>query len=157
MSLATSLDSPFMIRKPPCSPPSSHLFPLPNSIHTLSTHPSTLYTIPKRTPRNRTSPPLITHSLCIWYTLLASSPHWTLAAAAPEDIRVETSGQWTRGMCVVDRRNRKKRLDDDGEGGQVPSDTGNWLGVRSGNRIDRVVGTPGEERFGGELLGRVFG
>ncbi|EON61302.1 hypothetical protein W97_00515 [Coniosporium apollinis CBS 100218] len=95
--------------------------------------------------------------LCIWYTLLASSPHWTLAAAAPEDIRVETSGQWTRGMCVVDRRNRKKRLDDDGEGGQVPSDAGNWLGVRSGNRIDRVVGTPGEERFGGVLLGRVFG
>lgn len=59
-------------------------------------------------------------------------------------------------MCVIDRRNRKKRLDDDGEGGSVPSDTGNWLGVKSGNRIDRVVETGCEESFGREMLERLF-
>lgn len=31
-----------------------------------------------------------------------------LAPKAPEDIRVETAGQWTRGMHIIDRRNRKK-------------------------------------------------
>jgi hypothetical protein len=44
--------------------------------------------------------------LCIWH-VLAPKP-LTLTPAA-EDVRVETVGQWTRGMCVVDRRARVKR------------------------------------------------
>lgn len=59
-------------------------------------------------------------------------------------------------MCVVDRRNRRKRPDDD-EGGEVPGDTGNWLNVRAGNRVARIVQTPGEDVFGGYLVERVFG
>ena len=46
--------------------------------------------------------------LCVWYMLTRSAPSWMLAPKAPEDIRVETAGQWTRGMHMVDRRNRKK-------------------------------------------------
>lgn len=101
----------------------------------------------------------------MWYALSADDGSWTWAAGRAdrededeeaEDIRVETSGQWTRGMCVVDRRPRRLRAAD-GEAGEVPGDTGNWLGRRAGNRVRRCVGTPGEERFAGELLGRVFG
>ncbi|KAH7028393.1 Inosine/uridine-preferring nucleoside hydrolase domain-containing protein [Macrophomina phaseolina] len=106
--------------------------------------------------------------LCVWYALQPESPLWTWAPGRAdrkwlvgegngyEDIRVETSGQWTRGMCVVDRRERRLR-DDDGEGGEVPGDTGNWLSREAGNRIRRCVGTPGGERFATELLERIFG
>ncbi|KAF2159108.1 hypothetical protein M409DRAFT_30389 [Zasmidium cellare ATCC 36951] len=90
--------------------------------------------------------------LCIWYCMGLDPSEWKLVE--DEDLRVETSGQWTRGMCVVDRRTRKKREDDDE--GERPGDTGNWLGRKSGNRLRRCVGSPGEDLFGGLLLKRVF-
>ncbi|KAK8196770.1 hypothetical protein M8818_006937 [Zalaria obscura] len=92
--------------------------------------------------------------LCVWYAMTRDDPKWEVSAG--EDVRIETSGQWTRGMCVVDRRNRKKRAGDDGEG-DVPGDTGNWLSERSGNRVGRCVKTPGETVFAGFLIKRVFG
>jgi inosine-uridine nucleoside N-ribohydrolase len=59
--------------------------------------------------RKQTDPGLELHDpLCVWYMLTRSAPSWMLAPKAPEDIRVETAGQWTRGMHLVDRRNRKK-------------------------------------------------
>lgn len=98
--------------------------------------------------------------LCVWYALSEADRRWTFEE---EDIRVETAGQWTRGMCVVDRRGRRM-MDEgqDGEGaivaeGDVPGDTDGWLSRRRGNRLKRVVGTPGEERFGRYLLERIFG
>lgn len=106
--------------------------------------------------------------LCVWYAMSQDDPRWKWAPGREdregvpgeedgyEDIRVETSGQWTRGMCVVDRRERRLR-NDDGEGGEVPGDTGNWLGRKAGNRIRRCVGSPGEERFAQEMLERIFG
>jgi inosine-uridine nucleoside N-ribohydrolase len=94
--------------------------------------------------------------LCIWYCMAAeSAAEWQLVR--DEDIRVETSGQWTRGMCVVDKRTRKKR--EDSEEGERAGDTGNWLSMRSGNRLRRCVGTPqtaGKADFGDFLLKRVF-
>lgn len=107
--------------------------------------------------------------LCVWYALQPDSPLWKFAPGREdrkgldgeedwgEDIRIETSGQWTRGMCVVDRRERRLRKNDDGEGGEVPGDTGNWLSRKAGNRIKRCVGTPGGDKFAAELLERVFG
>lgn len=120
--------------------------------------------------------------LCIWYALTRSAPSWILAPKAPEDIRVETAGQWTRGMHVVDRRQRKKKgaptLDQVRSPGAVdianpmdaltlgkldydecdaPGDNGGWLDIRKGNRINRIVGTPGEDAFGAYLLERIFG
>lgn len=94
--------------------------------------------------------------LCIWYALTAESHRdgWTVNEG--EDVRVETSGQWTRGMCVVDRRSRKRREDDDGEGGEVSGDTGAWLSGGCGNRLGRCVGTPGERALAPFLLDRIF-
>ncbi|KAK4540572.1 hypothetical protein LTR36_009102 [Oleoguttula mirabilis] len=91
--------------------------------------------------------------LCIWYCMAAAGDQkWQLNA--DEDIRIETSGHWTRGMCVLDRRTRRKREDDDV--GERAGDSGNWLSGAAGNRLGRCVGTPGEDVFGGYLLKRVF-
>ena len=91
--------------------------------------------------------------LCVWYCMDDSNPKWNITEG--EDIRVETSGQWTRGMCVVDRRSRKRREDDDDT--EVPGDTDGWLTGGSGNRLQRCIGSPGEKTFGGLLLKRIFG
>lgn len=94
--------------------------------------------------------------LCVWYALtsIKQKTDWQLKKA--EDIRVETAGQWTRGMCVIDKRDRRMR-DDDGEGGDVPGDTGGWLRRSKGTRIDRCVGTPGSSALGAILLDAIFG
>jgi hypothetical protein len=82
------------------------------------------------------------------------NPKWTLAPASPEDIRLETSGQWTRGMCVVDKRSRRKRENpaDGEELAEVAGDTGTWLHVRAGNRIRRMVSSPGPAAMFGAIL-----
>ena len=94
--------------------------------------------------------------LCVWYALtrVSHASLWQLKKA--EDIRIETAGQWTRGMCVVDKRDRRTR-DDDGEGGDVPGDTGGWLSRSRGNRIDRCIGTPGDKSLAPFLLDAIFG
>ena len=90
--------------------------------------------------------------LCVWYCMTRPE-EWKVNV--DEDIRIETSGQWTRGMCVVDRRSRRRR--EDGDEGDVPGDHGNWLHGGAGNRLRRCVGSPGEREFGSFLLGRVLG
>lgn len=87
--------------------------------------------------------------LCIWYMLAHEDPAWT-TVAEPEDIRIETTGQWTRGMHVVDKRGRPKTA----EG--FPGDTMAWLTAGQGNRINRIVGSPGEEAFAHYMMGRLF-
>jgi len=102
--------------------------------------------------------------------------------AVPEDVRVETVGQWTRGMCVVDGRARVKRSKEDvarkmlagaegrrrgsvGSGrlqeeldfDEVPGDSGNWLREDAGNRVWRAVDSSWKETFGLEMLKRIFG
>lgn len=106
--------------------------------------------------------------LTVWYAMCSADPAWKFPPK-PEDIRVETSGQWTRGMHVIDRRNRKKpaeaamavsenpsedpnilTLD------EVPGDDHAWLSVLKGNRIHRIVATPGEQIFKEILMKKVF-
>ncbi|RYP42024.1 hypothetical protein DL767_000536 [Monosporascus sp. MG133] len=93
--------------------------------------------------------------LTIWYTLDPQNPRWKLHKDAPEDIRVETSGQWTHGMCIKDRRGRPRAsnmgLD------EVPGDEFGWLSVKRGNRINRFVDSPGFEAFAPFLMKRLFG
>ncbi|PLB35461.1 putative nucleoside hydrolase [Aspergillus candidus] len=90
--------------------------------------------------------------VCVWYALTTDDKRWVPSATSPEDIRVETTGQWTRGACIVDRRNRH-RLEGDEESS---SDHGLWLSASAGNRIWRMDGSPVEGNFGEVLLERVF-
>lgn len=90
--------------------------------------------------------------LCVWYCMADKDSKWKIVE--DEDIRVETAGQWTRGMCVVDRRGRRRSDDDDER--QVPGDTGKWLMGGSGNRLRRCLDSPGRDTFGVYLLQRIF-
>lgn len=90
--------------------------------------------------------------VCVWYALTAADPAWKPSATSPEDIRIDTTGQWTRGMCVVDRRNRNRVEGEE----ESPSDHGLWLNTKSGNRIWRMDESPVEANFGEILLQRVF-
>lgn len=90
--------------------------------------------------------------LCVWYCMADKDPKWKIVEG--EDIRVETAGQWTRGMCVVDRRDRPRSDDDDEH--QVPGDTGKWLSGGTGNRLRRCLDSPSRDGFGGYLLQRIF-
>ncbi|KAL6242959.1 hypothetical protein RBB50_010059 [Rhinocladiella similis] len=91
--------------------------------------------------------------LCIWYVLTQDDPKWQPSSRSPEDIRVETAAQWSRGMTVGDKRPRKRR-DSDGE---APHDRGNWLGHKSGNRVYRMMESPGRDLAAKYLLDTVFG
>ncbi|KJZ76673.1 hypothetical protein HIM_04009 [Hirsutella minnesotensis 3608] len=106
--------------------------------------------------------------LTVWYVLTQSDPLWK-RTPKPEDIRVETSGQWTRGMHVVDKRLRVKPAEaaaavssDPREDpkvvtmDEVPGDTMGWLSVLKGNRVHRIIASPGEEVFKDVWMKRVF-
>lgn len=85
-----------------------------------------------------------------------SQQQWTVTP--PEDIRIETQGQWTRGMCVIDRRDRKRLTDDQDDGKDfVKTDHGGWLRRSKGNRVRRCVGTPGEKVLARVMLEKIFG
>ncbi|KAF2722782.1 putative nucleoside hydrolase [Polychaeton citri CBS 116435] len=90
--------------------------------------------------------------LCIWYCIAGAQKGWEIIK--DEDIRIETAGQWTRGMCMIDRRQRKKREDNDI--GERPGDSGDWLSGASGNRLRRVTASPDLEGFGRYLMKRIF-
>ncbi|KAJ4174018.1 hypothetical protein NW754_013008 [Fusarium falciforme] len=107
--------------------------------------------------------------LTVWYMLTRDDPKWKTPEKL-EDIRVETSGQWTRGMHVVDRRLRVKPAevavalsanpDEDPHIqtlDQVPGDDMFWLSVRKGNRVNRVIDSPGHDIFKEVLMQRIFG
>lgn len=97
--------------------------------------------------------------LCIYYVLTQDVKGWECSKGSPEDIRVETSGRWTRGMTVLDRRSRRRRDSD----GDAPHDKGNWLGHNSGNRIMRMLYAPlgglvgRTEDAGAWMLDRILG
>ena len=107
--------------------------------------------------------------LTVWYILTQDDPKWK-TPEKPEDIRVETSGQWTRGMHVIDRRVRRKPAEaaialsanphDDPKIvalDEVPGDDSAWLSVLKGNRVNRLIDSPGQDLFKEVLMKRVFG
>ena len=96
--------------------------------------------------------------LCVWYAMTIDKQEQEWQIQTGEDIRIETTGQWTRGMCVIDRRGRKMRDGEDaGEGPEVPGDAGGWLSKSRGNRLSRCIGTPGEEILASFMLSSIFG
>jgi inosine-uridine nucleoside N-ribohydrolase len=90
--------------------------------------------------------------VCVWYALTSEDPIWAPTATSPEDIRIETTGQWTRGMCVVDKRSRHPVEGDE----ESSSDHGLWLSQRAGNRIYRMDVSPAEKTFGSILIQKLF-
>ncbi|KAH3941107.1 hypothetical protein HBI56_135920 [Parastagonospora nodorum] len=92
--------------------------------------------------------------LTVWYASCAAHEGWEFKT---EDLRVETSGQWTRGCIVADRRGRpitegQGDLEEDALG-----DAGGWRDSRKGNRVAWCTKSPGTEVFAAHLLERVFG
>lgn len=94
--------------------------------------------------------------LCVWYMLTKHIEGWK--AVEERDIRVEATGQWTRGMYVVDRRTRKKPTEEEvGDGEvEVEGDTDGWLHPRLGNRVRQMLESPDRESFGKEMLKRIY-
>lgn len=92
--------------------------------------------------------------MCIWY-LLTGEKGWETVEG--RDVRVETGGQWTRGMCVVDRRSL--RVEENLVEGAKLGDEGDWLRRELGNRVRQVVRSYEgcREGVGGWLVGRIFG
>ena len=110
--------------------------------------------------------------LCVWWALDASkrgiseareddtgSTKGSWKLSPPTDIRVETTGQWSRGACVIDRRDRKKETEGAEEAERLADrkgDDGGWLTEKRGNRIRICVDTPGKDVFAEVLLGTIF-
>ncbi|KAK2612412.1 hypothetical protein QQS21_001516 [Conoideocrella luteorostrata] len=106
--------------------------------------------------------------LTVWYMLTHDDPKWKYPAKL-EDIRIETSGHWTRGMHVVDNRARTKPAEaaalvsvdprDDPNIlaiDNVHGDTMGWMSVLQRNRVNRLVESPGEDIFKDVWMKRVF-
>ncbi|KAI1736486.1 putative nucleoside hydrolase [Xylaria scruposa] len=91
--------------------------------------------------------------MTIWYCMDHENPNWNIIEG--EDLRVETIGQWTKGMLVTGKRNRRQKHDDDAS--EAPGNTDSWLASGTGNRLNRCVGSPGQDTFSQLLLKRVFG
>ncbi|KAK7932100.1 hypothetical protein PG985_002812 [Apiospora marii] len=118
---------------------------------------------------DETEPGLSLHDpVTIWYMLTHDNPGWKTVAGAPEDIRVETSGQWTHGMHLIDRRGRKRAGDASAVGvtadasgavdvEEVPGDDFGWLSARRGNRVHRFAESPGPDTFAPFLMQQLFG
>ena len=111
--------------------------------------------------------------LCVWWVLDSAKREAQLASAhetegrkrpwrlsPPTDIRIETMGQWSRGACVVDRRDRQRETESIEEAenlGERDGDSGAWLSNRRGNRVHVAVDTPGKDVFVDTLLATIFG
>lgn len=95
--------------------------------------------------------------LTVWYAMTSGGSAedecgaWILQRE--RDVRVETLGQWSRGVCVTDGRTYGPRRKE-----PMPGDHGDWRSEDKGNRIAVAVTSPGdgETSFAGEMLQRIF-
>ncbi|PWW76238.1 nucleoside hydrolase [Tuber magnatum] len=91
--------------------------------------------------------------LCVYYVLTQKHGGWE--ALEDRDVRIETRGQWTRGMCIVDSRG--KRVEPDVARPVLLGDEGVWLHCGFGNRVRQMVKGPDKEGTVGEMLKRIYG
>lgn len=91
--------------------------------------------------------------MCVYYVLTQQRGGWE--ALEQRDIRIETSGKWTRGMCIVDHRG--KRVEPDTKKPVLLGDVGIWAHCEFGNRVRQMVKSPDEKGMAGEMLRRIYG
>lgn len=89
--------------------------------------------------------------VCVWY-VMTQGKGWEIKKHV--DVRVEAEGQWTRGMCIVDKRG--KRVVDETEAEMLEHDKGGWLHKGLGNRVNLAYKGTDEEAFGRGILERIF-
>ena len=90
--------------------------------------------------------------LALWYAIQEddNTTSWTVESGL--DIRVETLGEFTRGMTVHDTRGRAKRSE------PTKNDFGKWLLASHGNVVTVARESPYQDgEFGRVLLETVFG
>lgn len=96
--------------------------------------------------------------LAVWYAIsifsngsLTPEPGWVIEPE--QDIRIETHGEWTKGMTLVDKRARPKK------GELTLNDQGVWLSLYHGNRINVVTESPFSDfgAFGRFVLQTIYG
>ncbi|KAF3913430.1 hypothetical protein ABW20_dc0110703 [Dactylellina cionopaga] len=93
--------------------------------------------------------------LCVWYMITKHIAGWK--SVDGRDIRVDATGQWTRGMYVVDRRTRKKpTIEEMADKDEVEGDCDGWLHPSWGNRVNQMVESPARDSFGGQMIKRIF-
>jgi len=90
--------------------------------------------------------------LCVWYVLTSDSGGWRCQEEV--DVRIEVEGQWTRGMCVVDRRNIK--VEEDLEKPVKKGDCGVWFHKGMCNRVRVAIDSPDRDAFSAKVLRRIF-
>lgn len=74
------------------------------------------------------------------------------------DVRVESLGQWTRGMTVVDRRNKNIAAEsaEDGVIEELDHDSSSWLHPKRGNRVAHCTDCKDKDLFGDNILKVIF-
>ena len=116
-----------------------------------------LTALAKRDSLHEEAPGVTLHDpLCVWH-VMKDGPEWELSE--PVDLRVEPAGQWTRGACIVDKRDRRK-FDEPGldvdDLKKIVGDDGGWVSKQRGNRIRWCVKTPGGTKFADDMLEAFF-
>ena len=113
--------------------------------------------------------------LVVWFAETQDTMATEWGKSWSEDVRIESTGQWTRGSCVVDRRtNAKKGIisqEDDFVTGEnpvgveeKPGDRGSWRDISRGNRVSIITSSPvwslnstrSDDRFAQMMLERIF-
>ena len=96
--------------------------------------------------------------LVVWFGISSGIPGWEIVK--DQDVRIETEGQWTRGMCVTDQRGRKQLIEAEelkGSLEEVNGDMGSWLSRFRGNRVSVCVAAPGgPDGLARELVRKLF-
>ncbi|KAJ4855012.1 inosine-uridine preferring nucleoside hydrolase domain-containing protein [Trichoderma breve] len=87
------------------------------------------------------------HDVCtFWYAMTPNDPAWKIPDT-PEDIRIKTTGQWTKGIYIIDSRNRSRQGQAVLAGKEGAGDPMGWLSHTRGNRLNRITSSPVEGVF----------
>ncbi|KAE8383714.1 Inosine/uridine-preferring nucleoside hydrolase domain-containing protein [Aspergillus bertholletiae] len=90
--------------------------------------------------------------LAVWYAMTSSGSAWEVTEKL--DIRVETCGEWTKGMLILDRRSLVRPSQTNVRA--IEAGPEEWSGVRAGNRVNRIVRAPEGICLAKHMMHRIF-